>query len=407
MKIGLQLVGSDSWIGGVYYIHNLVRALRSLPKAEQPDVALLVPEGAKAKHYRPVESLVELVRYAPSISARVASTAGNKTRGWFYHNPRILSLARWVERLIGGRRNRGLRSALESARVSVLFPCTRSMGKDFPIPWIGWAWDLQHRYLPKLFEDHDVLSRDRALTKLASEAPLVVASSKNALADFKRFFPNQRAETRVLRFFTVPLPEWYRADVFQTLQRMGLPDRYLAVCNQFWVHKDHRVVFEAVKLLVEAGVNVHVVCTGDIHDYRDPGYFPSLREYIRRNHLTNRIHILGLVPRLDQIQIMRGAMAVVQPSRFEGWSTVVEDVRLLGKRAFLSDIGVHREQNPPNAVYFKCGDAKMLADTIRGAWDSLTPGPVLAAEERALAAQHELVVEYARRFLRIATDVVG
>jgi hypothetical protein len=37
---------------------------------------------------------------------------------------------------------------------------------------------------------------------------------------------------------------------------------------------------------------------------------------------------------------------------FEGWSTVVEDAKSLNKFIFLSDIPVHREQNPLNVCYF-------------------------------------------------------
>jgi hypothetical protein len=99
-------------------------------------------------------------------------------------------------------------------------------------------------------------------------------------------------------------------------------------------------------------------------------------------------------------------MAVVQPSLFEGWSTVVEDARALGKRQFLSDIQVHVEQNPPNAVYFSPHSPEALARVIETAWDTLSPGPCLSDEQAALAAQDKLVTAYARTFLRIAQELV-
>ena len=50
---------------------------------------------------------------------------------------------------------------------------------------------------------------------------------------------------------------------------------------------------------------------------------------------------------------MRKAMAVIQPSLFEGWSTVVEDARALGKPMILSDFPVQIEQDPPSSDYFE------------------------------------------------------
>ena len=49
---------------------------------------------------------------------------------------------------------------------------------------------------------------------------------------------------------------------------------------------------------------------------------------------------------------MRHSLALINPSYFEGWSTSVEEAKSLGKRVILSDIPVHREQNPLMGIYF-------------------------------------------------------
>ena len=58
---------------------------------------------------------------------------------------------------------------------------------------------------------------------------------------------------------------------------------------------------------------------------------------------------------------MKNSYAMVQPSLFEGWSTVVEDAKALNKFIFLSDLDVHKEQNPKNACFF---DAKNEDDLV-------------------------------------------
>ena len=111
-------------------------------------------------------------------------------------------------------------------------------------------------------------------------------------------------------------------------------------------------------------------------------------------------------PRLDQIQLLRCADAVLQPSLFEGWSTVVEDARALGKRIFLSDIPVHREQNPPGAVYFDPNEPADLAAAIDREWNNLTPGPCEDEEMIARERQGELIAAYARDLMAIADELV-
>ena len=58
---------------------------------------------------------------------------------------------------------------------------------------------------------------------------------------------------------------------------------------------------------------------------------------------------------------MNHALAIIQPSLFEGWSTVVEDVKAINQNIIVSDLGVHREQLGEQAFYFKTHDEILLA----------------------------------------------
>jgi len=69
----------------------------------------------------------------------------------------------------------------------------------------------------------------------------------------------------------------------------------------------------------------------------------------------------GFIDRLDQLILMKNAQAVIQPSLFEGWSTVVEDAKALNQTLIVSDIAVHKEQLENKAYYFMPSDYKDLA----------------------------------------------
>ena len=134
--------------------------------------------------------------------------------------------------------------------------------------------------------------------------------------------------------------------------------------------------------------------------YRDD--LLSLLDLLRTGGCEAQVTLLGVIPRGDQIQLMRRSLAIVQPSLFEGWSTVVEDARLLGKRVLASDIAVHREQHPPGCRFFASESTESLADALGDWWATLAPGPDPAAEARASGDAGQAITAFGRQFLRIA-----
>src|SRR5207249_106255 len=162
----------------------------------------------------------------------------------------------------------------------------------------------------------------------------------SACDDLRRFFPEAKNRFEVLSFCTRPRRDWFEGDPRAVQARYHLPDRFFMVSNQFWQHKNHRVVFEALALLHEKNVEPVVVCTGQLQDFRNKNYGNEVLQKLHTLGIAQQLRLLGLIPRDEQIQLMRRALAVIQPSFFEGWSTVVEDARSLGKRLILSDIPV-------------------------------------------------------------------
>jgi hypothetical protein len=61
---------------------------------------------------------------------------------------------------------------------------------------------------------------------------------------------------------------------------------------------------------------------------------------------------------------MYHSLAVINPSKFEGRSSTVEQAKSLGKKIILSDIKIHKEQSPKYAKYFKADDFKRLSSIL-------------------------------------------
>jgi glycosyltransferase involved in cell wall biosynthesis len=384
IRVGFRLFGGATWQGGRNYLWNLLYAIT---KYSQLQPVLLL---------RPDEDPGDLVM--PGVE-RYATSAR-------FDSPRARTVGRVLELAI--RRNPIERAWLSRARIDVLSHAAPVGG----VPTIGWIPDVQHRHLPDLASRREHVMRDMLFRELLRDAAIVVASSEVAAADLRRFYRATDAKLRVLRFVSQPrLPSEKMIALAELRAKFGIPARYVHLPNQLWKHKNHELVIEALRRVPD----VVVVATGPTEDYRHAGLYQTLMARVREHGLADRFLHLGLVSFAELISLMRNALAVVNPSRFEGWSTTVEEAKSLGKRVLVSDIPVHREQAPARASYFSVDDPQALAAQLAAAWSTddraaderamAAAAAELSARTRAFAETYEAIVRevYARRRRRIAS----
>lgn len=281
-----------------------------------------------------------------------------------------------------------------------------------PFKIIAWIPDFQYLHLPELFPTLDPAEETRVNQQIIAQSDRVILSSNSAYQDFKRVaLPGHEARGTVLRFVSQPgTPGAASLLTSEALERKyGHRGRYFILPNQFWAHKNHLVVLQAVARLKQAGTDVQVLCTGNTKDFRLEGtpYIDSLREFIAANGLQDHVRILGLIDYTDLMLLLRHAVAVINPSRFEGWSSSVEEAKSAGKPVVLSRIDVHVEQNPPHGHYFDPDDAAGLADILSRLW-SVDDAPGRAeAESAALSALHDRTLEFGRGYLALLKHVAA
>jgi glycosyltransferase involved in cell wall biosynthesis len=209
---------------------------------------------------------------------------------------------------------------------------------------------------------------------------------------------------RVLQFVSQPrLARDAMLPLADLVAKFQIPQRFVHLPNQLWKHKNHALVVEALR----AAPEVHVVATGPRDDYRHPGMYPSLLARVRELGVENQFHHLGLVSFPELISLMSHSVAVVNPSRFEGWSTTVEEAKSLGKRVLVSDLAVHREQAPARATYFGIDDVEGLAAQLRDAWTTYDPAEDERATSSAAAALPARTRAFAKTYEQIILDAVG
>ena len=382
-RVGIVANFDAGWLGGISYFHNLLNALYSLPDRK---VEAVIFTGFRTRD--------EYFDGLPDMTVVRSRLFDRGTLPWLTRKlwMRVFSRDWFLERL------------LKSHRIAVLSHSSW-LGKGASIPAIGWIPDFQHIYLPDCFDPAEVRLRDREFHRICRMCSAVIVSSYAAQSDLFQFEPSCRSKTHVLQFVARPInDEASLPSSRELVDKYRYSGRYFLLPNQFWKHKNHGVVLEALGLLVREKKHVLVIATGTSTDYRHASYFESLMRRIQELGVEENFRYIGLVPSSDLARLMSDAVAVINPSHFEGWSTSVEEARSLGQRVILSDILVHREQNPSHGKYFLPDDAKMLADILWSVWNEPCPDAKsrMADASRAIGQRR---IEFARRYQDIVLDV--
>jgi glycosyltransferase involved in cell wall biosynthesis len=394
LRIAFTNLASTQWTAGTHYLKNLFIALKSLDSSDRPEIVLVVPHLAQPNSYNSLSDYIDQLLYVPP-------------------DPPPFIPKFWQRQMIRIQKKLGtwqepepiLDSYLREHQVDSLF-ATIDFCSRFSVPLLSWIPDFQHLHLPEMFSPEEIQGRQYLFSQIVTNAERIILSSQNALQDFKNFAPQAVHKARVLSFVAQVPANIYDSDPAWVCEYYHLPLRFVYLPNQFWKHKNHNTVIQALALLKAQHPKITVICTGNTNEYRHPLYFAELLATISTLGLRDNLIILGLVPHAHLYQLMRQSLAVLQPSLFEGWSTTVEEAKSVGKRMILSDIPVHREQNPPEAIYFNPQDPQALADSLVRVFDESKPGPDYELEKLAQEQLPRRTQEFGRAFVKLVQEVV-
>jgi glycosyltransferase involved in cell wall biosynthesis len=386
IRVGFLFASADtSWLGGTSYYRNLFSAIMDLPERKIDPVILA--SGYGREKMRGLFSGVDVL-HLPLLDA-----------------PRFFGRFRRAVQLMVGR-DVFLEHALRGCEID-LISHSGDFGKRSTVPSITWIPDFQELAFPEFFSSSERAARRRNLVRSCRHASLVLLSSKAALSDLRDSGMGNEAATAVLPFVAaVPTPSSLTG-VEELRTRYGIGERFFHLPNQFWIHKNHKLVIEAIALLKQQGGSFEVIATGNTHDPRQPDHFASLLDFATELGVKHLFRPLGVVPYADLMGLMRHAVAVINPSKFEGWSTTVEEAKSMGKAVLLSDIPVHREQAPDRAIFFAPDDPRALASAMADAWNRWNEDDDMGFINEAMVRLPERRREFARRYENIVLNTMA
>ncbi|MBI5100166.1 MAG: glycosyltransferase family 4 protein [Nitrospirae bacterium] len=378
IRVAFLDLSTKNWMGGLNYLWNLLYAVSEI-KDKKIEPVLFIGKNTDsrlANRFKP---------YAEIISTKLFDRGSIY---WFIYKTtyRLTGSLFLISRLL---KKHDIHVVSHSAIA----------GRHIPYKNINWIPDFQHVHLPYMFHKKELKARNKNFMRMGRFSDVIILSSYNSLNDYNNFLPDYADKAKVMHFVSKPDPAVYEMAVTTEIElRYDFKGKFFYLPNQFWKHKNHKVLFDAVNLLKKRGKDILVLCSGPMDDYRNSEHIEYLKNYIAEHGLEKNIKLLGVIDYKDVLCLMRNCISIINPSLFEGWSSTVEEAKSIGKNLILSNIEVHREQNPPNSIYFDPGSALEMAEILIRKWENSQGGPDSELEENAKRHMenrfHEFGLEY-------------
>ena len=260
LRVAFTHISRRLWAGGYNYQRNLFAALdRHCPGQVTP--VLFAGERDDADEVTALSSIpaVEIVRSVAfdRSSLGVAVTLATGLDG-------------------------AAAAAFAANRIDVVFESARFFGRRLRVPALAWIPDLQHRRLPKMFSPAARWRREIGFRMQIASGRHVVLSSESAARDCRAYYPELGDRASVVRFASQPEAALLAADPVAVVSHYGLPRDYFYLPNQFYRHKNHQVVVDALAILKARG--------GMIGCWNVGRYSIPLRRSARKPHMQNGWH---------------------------------------------------------------------------------------------------------------------
>jgi glycosyltransferase involved in cell wall biosynthesis len=200
-------------------------------------------------------------------------------------------------------------------QLAIKFPCVLTVQ------------DIQHEYFPEFFSP-ETLAWRRANFKpsMVKANQLITASQYTRQTVIDRYSLPPQTITAIPYGIGQQFSAVISLEVVaQTRQRYQLPPQFIYYPANFWPHKNHRRLFEAlVQLKTRYNLTVPLVLSGVFQGQAD------LSALIAELDLTGQVHLLGYLPHSELPALYAAATALVFPSLFEGFGLPVLEAMACG-----------------------------------------------------------------------------
>lgn len=366
-------LGCPKETGGTFqYARTVLRCLAAQSPADARVVALH-PEGSEWKDV--CRDLGVESRPVPPLSA-AERVAGKLLRLSGGDRPprRLLSAATPLGR------------ALREIGASVcLYTNYEHYAFELETPSLIPIHDLMHRYESRFSENRAYADPDGFFRKICRGASGILVDSEVGKRQLVESYGPFAAQVFVLPYIA---PDYIYdrsllppdPDVDSILA--SLPERFLFYPAQFWEHKNHVRLIDAVVRAAERYPDVHLVLAGS-----PKNYYSRVCDHIRATGAEDRVTLLGYVSDAAKVALYERAVALVYPTFYGPTNIPPLEAFVLGCPVAASNVYAMPEQLGDAALLFDPESVTQMQEAIERLWADEQLREALVAKGRARSAE--------------------
>jgi glycosyltransferase involved in cell wall biosynthesis len=268
---------------------------------------------------------------------------------------------------------------LSELRIELLiFPAPLELSFESGFPYVMAIHDLQHRLQPEFPEvsaDGEWERREYLFRNGVRFSTLLIADSETGKEDILECYGSYGASADRVKVLPY-LPANYISrhlsedERLRVREKYHLAERYIFYPAQFWSHKNHIRIIQALGLLRETKrTEVHVVFCGSHAGEIREQTFRQAMDVARELSVDRQIHYLGYVPHQDMSVLYAEAVGLVMPTFFGPTNIPVLEAWVFGCPVVTSDIRGIREQVGDAALLVDPRSVESIAEGIYRLWE--------------------------------------
>jgi glycosyltransferase involved in cell wall biosynthesis len=206
---------------------------------------------------------------------------------------------------------------------------------DLNIKTILCIHDIQYTYFPENFSFINNHSKDLKLNASVESCTYLVAGSSILKDQFQKYFKIDSNKIKIISE-GVDLNK-FKIKKYKNryIKNIELPKKFIFYPAQFWPHKNHILILEAIRRIKNRNINV-VFCGAN------KNWYSKILDYTKNNGIRN-VHYLGVIEDKDLIKAYNLCSLVIVPTKEESSCMLLKESFAMKNNLLVSNTEVFIE----------------------------------------------------------------
>ncbi len=226
--------------------------------------------------------------------------------------------------------------------------------------YIVTVWDLCHRDTPefpevnfyRMFE-----SREQLYNKCLYKAVAILVDSEYGKRNMIKRYGIDENRISVVPFS--PSLNIIQKTEVDIKNKYNIKGNFIFYPAQFWSHKNHIYIIDAISILKNKGINLYAIFSG-----ADKGNLKYVLEYAKNIGVSELIRYIGFAPNDEMYSLYKNSLAMVMPSYFGPTNIPPLEAFFVGTPVCYPDRDGLREQVGDAALLCNLNNPDSLADNL-------------------------------------------